>query len=256
MFVRRLLLVIVGGLLALAGVLVPHRVAGDSAADVQCTGFFAGTAHNLVVPAGGFCIVNGATINHDVIVLQDGELGISDSTVGHDLIGRQAGTIEVGCCAGPAPDAVTVGHDVNITGADPLTNSAQDNGYDVCNTRVDHDLTIANTAPNFEIEVGDKGTPQEFCSASSSPPNRVGHDLVIVNNRAGRIDIGDNAIRHDLIVSDNTASTATGDSGDIDVSDNRAGHAATCTGNNPEPTLGGDGDGDGPNTAPKKQGCP
>ena len=62
----------------------------SSARRTRCT--FTGTAHDLIVPAGGFCAVTGATITHDLI-LQDGAgAECRGTSIGHDVVfGEDAG---------------------------------------------------------------------------------------------------------------------------------------------------------------------
>ncbi|HZU59877.1 MAG TPA: hypothetical protein VE983_02870 [Solirubrobacteraceae bacterium] len=214
-----------------------------SPGDVQCTGAFSGTARDLIVPANTQCIVDGATITHDLIVEQNGALAVENTTIGHDLTAHQAQNIETGF-GGGNPGPVTVGHDVRIQGSDAPSGIA----YDVCDTSIKHDLQISQTNVQFEIEVGDKGTQlDEFCALSASPPDQIGHDLVVSGNTAGRFDIGDNTVGHDLVVQNNTATT------DIDVSDNTVGHDAVCGSNTPP--VSKDGPEDGPNHAGHSNSC-
>ena len=107
------------------------------------------------------------------------------------------------------------------------------------------------------IEVGDKSSqPSEFCFYAASAPDTVRHDLSLVNNVAGRIDVGDNSISHKLEVIGNTLQTPPDpDSPTIDVSDNTVQDTATCHGNNPAVSPASrDGD-DSPNHAKKDDGC-
>jgi len=229
-----LLLVAAAGLLSLAAA---QGVAADNG-KTQCTGSFTGTTKDLVVPAGGFCIVDSATIQHDLTIGQNADVAIENTTIGHDLSATAPQAIITGW-GGGNPGPVRVGHDLTINGSDAPNGI----GYDLCDTTVDHDLQVTNTVIPFEIFIGDKGgTGFDFCEPALSTSDHVGHDLVVANNRTGRIDVGDNTIGHDLRVVNNTASTDT-DLGDIDVSDNSVGHDALCSGNNPPPSKDGPEDG-------------
>jgi hypothetical protein len=248
---KMLLLVAAAGLLSLAAA---QGVAADSG-KTQCTGtldspgVFTGTTKDLVVPAGNFCVVDGATITHDLTVEKGASLGLEDSSVGHDVKGTGAALVEFIGFTGP----ISVGHDVTLTGTSP--EAQQYGAYDICDAAIGHDLTIKGATVAFEIEVGDNG-PQdnEFCSFPTAMPSSVGHDLEVSNNSAGKVDIGNNSVGHDLTVNNNTASTASGDTGDIGVDDNTVNHDATCKGNNPGLTV--DGTEDGPNhVGHKDDGC-
>jgi hypothetical protein len=222
---KMLLLVAAAGMLSLAAA---QGVAADGG-KTQCNGFFSGTTKDLVVPAGGFCVVEGGTITHDVTVGQGAFFGIDNSSVGHDVTGNGAAQIEFIGYNGP----ISVGHDVTLTGTSP---EAQSYGnYEVCDTTIGHDLTIAGVNVAFDVEVGDTGTQDsEFCGYPTAMPDSVGHDLNVSNNTAGRIDVGNNSVGHDLTVNKNTAST-----GDIGVDDNTVNHDATCVGNNPGLSVDG-----------------
>jgi hypothetical protein len=222
---------------------------------VRCTGtvlpdfnpgIVTGPVDNVIVPANNFCILEGAQVKHDVLVGANGGLGAENSSVGHDIVAIQPWEIETGN-NGP----LTVGHDFVISGPD-AENGAQ--GYDICDTSVGHDLKITGTSVLYEIEVGDIG-PQnnEFCTTSPSPPVWVGHDLVVTGNSAGKIDIGNNTVVHDLVVKDNTLRSDYPLVSGIGVDDNKVGHDATCLNSVP---LSKDGPEDGPNVVGgRNRGC-
>ena len=242
---KMLLLVAAAGLLSLAAA---QGVAADGG-KTKCTGLFTGTAKDLVVPAGGSCVLEGATVTHDVTVGSGAFFGIDNSTVGHDVTSTGAAQIEFIGYTGP----ISVGHDVTLTGTSP---EAQSYGnYDVCDTTIGHDLTIKNAHLAYEIDLGDTGTqPEDICGYPGPMPDSIGHDLDVSSDSAGRIDVGNNSVGHDLAVNNNTASPETGQTGDIGVDDNTVNHDATCTGNNPG--LSKDGPEDGANTVGHKDtGC-
>jgi hypothetical protein len=224
------------------------------AKDATCTGtldpfapgYFTGTAHNLTIPPGNACVLEGATITNDVNVGKDATLGAENSWVGHNVNANAPYEIETGN-NGP----FYVGNDFKVNGAD-TPNGGQ--GYDICDTTVGHNLSFTNTLLIYEINIGDLGpSAYEFCSYSPHGQNSIGNDLIVTGNSTGRIDIGNNSVGHDLTVSNNKATTATGDLGDIGVDDNEVGRYATCQGNSP--ALSKDGSEDGANSAVRNTGC-
>jgi hypothetical protein len=213
--------------------------AAAAPANVTCSGVFTGTAKDLTVPPGGFCVLDGATVTHDVIVQTDAFFGAENSSIGHDVTATKAAAIALGY-GGVTPGAVKVGHDVVINGSGP-------NGdfYDVCDTTVGHDVRINGTTGTEEVEIGDNSA---FCDLTSSPASTIGHDVVVTNNKPGTwVDVGDNSVGHDLVVSGNAATAY------VDVSDNAVGHDASCSGNSPP--LSKDGPEDGPNHASHSNTC-
>lgn len=239
---KMLLLVSAAGLLSLAAA---QGVSADSA--YVCTGdlfgtytTFTGTTKDLVVPPGNACVLEGATVTHDVIVGKGASFGMDNSTVGHDVKIDGGAVIEFQNYTGPN----SVGHDLVMTGTSLQAQSY--GGYDICGTTFGHDVWVTAANVAYEIEVGDTGTQDvEFCGFPGPQPDTIGHDLTVTNNTTGRIDVGNNSVRHDLSVSKNSASNSTGDTGDIGVDDNTASHDATCLGNSP--ALIKDGLEDGPN---------
>jgi hypothetical protein len=210
--------------------------------------------HDAIVPPNTICDINNAHVGHDVKLGHDSYVGISSTTIDHDIVGKQVSTLELGNTE-PGLGPVHVGHDIKLSGAQNNTNFA--NGYTICDSTIDHDVTIDGTDTPFGTVIGDKGRgPEDFCADAINPVVSIGHDLMIRDNVFGRLDVGDNTIGHDMKILNNTATTAFGDEGTMDVSDNTVGHDALCSGNNPPPTPGGDGDGDGPNHAGHKNTCP
>jgi hypothetical protein len=206
-----------------------------------------GTYYDVIVPANGFCLLNGATVTHDVIAQQNSLLAVANTTIGHDLSATSPQEIATGAFAG-TPGPVSVGHDLSISGSD----GSNGIGYDICDTRIQHDLSITGTTSFDEIDVGDTGT-ESLCTGAVSAPDSVGHDAIVSNNSPARLDIGDNTVGHDLIVVGNQATGADGGPASIDVSDNHVGHDATCHADNPAPA--GDGPEDGPNSAGHSNSC-
>lgn len=242
---KSLLFMALSGLVAL--LVLPGGFARAASA-TQCTGLFAGTATDIIVPAGGFCVLEGATVKHDVTVMQDAVFFADNTTIGHDVIATAPQQFALGY-GGVTPGPVTVGHDVVVRGSD-----APNGQYaDVCDTKIGHDLKMTGLVVQEEVEVGDT----EFCNLAPAPPVSVGHDATISGNTVGTagfgfVDVGNNTFGHDLTVSGNTLQS--GSTGWIDISDNTVGHDATCSGNNPPPSK--DGPDDGPNAvAHADNGC-
>jgi hypothetical protein len=256
---RRAALVFIGSL-ALAGVVAGPASAGKK--DVVCKGTLeklgevtGSVKHDVIVPANQVCSINNAKVGHDVILEAGSFVGISSSTIKHSVIGKEVSTLETGN-VGPNAGPVSVGHDIELTGIQ--SNAEHANGYVICDTTIKHDLLISGTSTPFGTIIGDTGTASnEFCTGGPmvpTPQDMIGHNLVIKNNVFGRLDVGNNTIRHDLIVENNIGTTAFGDAGTLDVSDNAAGHNALCAGNTP--ALTPDGPEDGPNHAKKLDTCP
>src|SRR4051812_15648572 len=81
--------------------------------DIVCpqdTLSFTGTAHHLIVPEGGFCLVTDATITGDLILLDGAGAEISGTSVANDVVFHDF--------AGADISGTTVGHDVVAAGTD------------------------------------------------------------------------------------------------------------------------------------------
>jgi hypothetical protein len=107
--IRAALVLVAGTAVTLAGAVgassapPPPNVTCD-----QVTQTFSGTAHDLTVPANGYCDIENATITHDLIVQHDSGGDLTNSTVGHDA--RYA--VEAG---GDLRDSA-IGHDLSYAG--------------------------------------------------------------------------------------------------------------------------------------------
>ena len=224
--------------------------------NVTCTDFFAGTAHDLTVPADNFCDLSGATITHDLIVESNAGVGAHDgvtvgddaigqtnsefdatqltigqdlittganlflanTTIGRDLVASQSHTVQTGtaCVDECESGPVKVGRDVAISGS-PAPHAF---AHDLCDTTVGHDMRVTDVTVFFGFTIGDIG-PDEGCSPG-----------------AGNRGVS-NTIGHDLVVTGNTALTNPffGPSG-MDVDDNRVGHDLVFSGNTADPGGG------------------
>lgn len=227
------------GLVAALGVLL-GGAQGAGAEPATCSGTFTGTATVLVVPADGYCDLEGATVTRDVIVGGNAVLLAADTSVGRNITAQQAATLLTGV-SGP----VHVGHNITFTGS----NAPHSAGLAICSTTIGHDLRVSGTVLTGVLVVGD--TVNDFCYYSASPANSIGHDLVVTNNFAYEfIDVGNNTVGHNLVVSGNTTNSV---GNYIDVSDNVVGRDARCSANTPTPTR--DDPDDGPNQASHTNTC-
>ena len=161
--------------------------------DVTCsqvTQAFSGTAHDLIVPADGFCHIEDATITHDVIVERNGSGDLIDTTIRHDAVYFEE--------AGGDIHGSSIGHDLSFSsdgGADIRGTSigndlrlAHDSGADLFETTVGHDLLAA---PASEVhlaasQIGHNLTahgPNSIQTGANNPDDaghvQVGNDFVI-----------------------------------------------------------------------------
>jgi hypothetical protein len=199
-----------------AFLLVALQTAAAGAGATRCSGTFSGTASDLIVPANGFCILDGATITHDVVVESNGFMMAANTTIGHDLAASKPQQVWTGFTDdGGGP--VKVGHDIVISGllTDQFGNHTCCPGIN--DTSVGHDLRVTGVLVDFELGVHN---------------DDVGHDLVVSGNTTGLwIDVGDNSVGHDLVVSGNTA-VGLG-FGWISAYENVVRHDAICSENAP-----------------------
>ena len=149
-----------------------RRVSAAGPPDVVCsqvTKTFAGTAHDLIVPTGGYCAVTGATITHDLIQLDHAGADVSGTSVGHDV--RFEKTRERGSSSS------TVGHDIVAAGDESgagvfgtavghdMLALGEDSGFDIAGVKVVHDVRCSASPAGFTQSVSPSGT-------TSSPRSR------------------------------------------------------------------------------------
>ena len=166
-------------------------------ADVICpqdTHFFTGTAHDLIVPEGGGCLVTDATITHDLIVLDGAGADISGTSVGrdvvfHDFAGADISDTSVAhdvVAAGTGSGAdiadSTIGHD--------FVGQGEESGADILRTTIGHDMRLLGLGGGTHLESVTIGhdffasTPQTVQTGHNAPdtpggPVKVGHDFAI-----------------------------------------------------------------------------
>jgi len=249
----------------------------------QNTQMFSGTTTTLIVPIGGYCAIDNATITQDLVVQNgastdvtnssigddetiDGDSNdtLTNSTVGHDvkvqfnsqlvtglaaigndLIATHPSSIQIGGTGGQT----TVGHDVVINGS-PGPAQKADFAFDsLCDLSVGHDLLMTNRWVNFGFTIGD---------GCGDGPVTVAHDLVVTNDSAlashhfgpSSLDVGDIQVGNDATFSGNSALPG----GYLEFNDNTIAGNATCSKNTP--SITGD-SADGPNhVGGTNNGCP
>jgi len=174
-------------------------IAGSAAGppDVVCpqdTFVFTGSAHDLIVPEGGFCEVTGATITHDVIQRDSAGAEISETSVGHDVVFADF--------AGADISKTTIGHDIVAGGTESgagITDSSighdfvglgEESGADILRSTIGHDMQLLGLAGGTHLESVTIGhdffasKPQTVQTGHNAPdtpggPVKVGRDFVI-----------------------------------------------------------------------------
>jgi hypothetical protein len=174
-------------------------LAGSAAGppDVVCpqdTSLFTGTAHDLIVPEGGFCAVTGATITHDLIERDFAGAEISATSVGNDVVFADF--------AGADISKTTIGHDIVAGGTDSgagitdssiehdFVGSGEESGADVLRSTIGHDMRLLGPGGEMHLESVTIGhdffasKPQTVQTGHNAPdtpggPVDVGHDFVI-----------------------------------------------------------------------------
>jgi hypothetical protein len=180
-----------------ACLLVPIAGSAAGAPDVVCpqdTFLFTGTAHDLIVPEGGFCVVTEATITHDVIQRDFAGAEISETSVGNDVVFADF--------AGADISKTTIGHDIVAGGTESgagITDSSighdfvgrgQESGADILRTTIGNDMQLLGLGGGTHLESVTIGhdfvasQPQTVQTGHNAPdtpggPVRVGHDFVI-----------------------------------------------------------------------------
>jgi hypothetical protein len=182
---------------AAACLVVPLGGSAAGPPDVVCpqdTFTFTGTAHDLIVPEGGFCAVTDATITHDMIQRDDAGAEIVRTSIGNDLT--------FGNFAGADVSQSTVGHDIVAAGTDSgadITDSSigydflgqgEESGGSILRTTIGHDMQLLGLGGGTHLESVTIGhdffasKPQTVQTGHNSPntsggPVKVGHDFAI-----------------------------------------------------------------------------
>jgi hypothetical protein len=266
----------------------------------QNTQAFSGQTTNLIVPIGGYCAIDSATITGDLVVQNGAGTDVTNSSVGydmtlgndsgatlgnssvgddvkvgfngffaagpasigHDLIATHPGSIQIGG-TGPPPDGMngrlTVGHDFVVNGSPGPPDPGNFIFDGICNLGVGHDLVMENRWVTLGFTIGDS-TPLSACTSTADQPVTVGHDLVVMNNKAlsgffgpSGIEVGNIHVGNDATFSNNSAVVP---GGVLEFNDNTIAGNATCVRNSPSPAGNIPGE-DGPNiVGGTNNGCP
>jgi hypothetical protein len=190
----------------------------------QNTQTFNGTTTNLIVPIGGYCGIDHATISGNLVVQNGAGTDLRDSSVGYDMtLGNDAGAtlgnssvghdVKVGFNGFFGSGPATIGHDLIAThpGSIQISGTGPPPDGTSGRTTVGHDVII-NGSPgpqdpgNFifdslcNLAVGNDlvmenrwvtlgftigdSTPLSACTDTADQPVTVGHDLVVTNDTA------------------------------------------------------------------------
>ena len=143
----------------------------------QVTNTFAGTAHDLIVPTGGYCAVTGATITHDLIQQDHAGADVSGTSVGHDVRFQND--------AGAGIVSSTVGHDIVAAGDESgagvfdtavghdMLALGEDSGFDIAGVTVVHDVRLLGLADGCTQSVSPSGTTSSRRSRRRCRPGRL-----------------------------------------------------------------------------------
>jgi hypothetical protein len=262
----------------------------------QSTQTFSGQTTNLIVPIGGYCAVDHATIAQNLIVQNGAGTDVTNSSIGNDET--------LGNNSGATLGNSTVGHDVKV---------GFDGFFGAGLSTIGHDLIA--THPN-SIQIGSTGPPPDgiagrvtvghdfVVNGSPGPPDTgafvfdgicnlgVGNDLLMTNRWVTLgFTIGDSTphspctgtppvtVGHDLVVMNDTALSGFFGPSSLEVGDIQVGNDATFSGNSAAtggslefndntiahdatcsrntPSITGDQPGDGPNhVGGTNSGCP
>lgn len=189
----------------------------------QNTQTFNGQTTNLIVPIGGYCAIDHATITGNLVVQKGAGTDVTNSSIGYDeTLGQDAGAtlgnstvghdVKVGFGGFFGAGLATIGHDLIATHAGSIQISSTGPPPDGIAGRVtvDHDVVI-NGSPgppdpgNFvfdslcDLSVGNDllmtnrwvtlgftigDTTAPFSACIGNQPDTVGHDLIVTNDQA------------------------------------------------------------------------
>ena len=220
--------------LAAAGVATLGVAAGGSAApapaNVTCsqdTQAFSGVAHDLIVPADGYCRIENATITHDVIVRRNSGGDLIDTTIGHDALYAEesGGDIHGSSIGNDLRFSNEGGADIRGTSIGNDLRFSGDSGADLFETTVGRDLTVSRGGEVHlaASQIGRNLTangPTSIQTGGESPDAgnvRVGNDFVI-NGSPGPPDpdafvfdgLCDLSVGHDLRITNRWATFGIG----------------------------------------------
>lgn len=215
----------------------------------QNTQTFSGRTTNLIVPIGGYCAVDHATITQDLVVQNGAGTDVTNSSIGYDET--------LGNDSGATLGNSTVGHNVKV-GFDGFFGAALATiGHDVIATHAGS-IQVGNTGPPPDGVNGRVTVGHDFVvNGSPGPPDPgnfifdsvcdlgVGNDLLMTNRWVTLgFTIGDSTppfspcigrqpvtVGHDLVVMNDTALSGFFGPSSLEVGDIRVGNDATFSGN-------------------------
>jgi hypothetical protein len=261
----------------------------------QNTQAFSGQTTNLIVPVGGYCAIDHATITQNLVVQNGAGADLTNSSVGYDeTLGNDSGTtlgnstvghdVHVGFNGFFGSGLATIGHDLIATHAGSIqigSTGPPPDGFSGLTT-VGHDMVV-NGSPgppdpgNFifdgicNLSVGNDLVMENrwvtlgftIGDAGHPPcfddqPVTVGHNLVVTNNTTLVGFFGPSSVEVGDIQVGNNA-TFSGNTaalgGNLEFNDNTIGGNATCVRNSP--SISGNLPEDGPNIVRGvNNGCP
>ena len=252
---RKHLLVVLACCAAFLAVGLQGATAGSDGTTVcdQNTQSFSGQTTDLIVPIGGYCAIDHATITGSLVVQNGAGTDVTNSSIGYDMtLGQDAGAtlgnstvghdVKVGFEGFFGAGLATIGHDLIATHAGSIQISSTGPPPDGISGRVTvyHDVVI-NGSPgppdpgNFVFD--------SLCNLS------VGNDLLMTNRWVTLgFSIGDStpsfspctgdqpdSVGHDLVVTNDKALAGFFGPSSLEVGDVQVGHNATFSGNSAVP---------------------
>jgi hypothetical protein len=261
----------------------------------QNTQTFSGQTTTLIVPIGGYCAIDHATITQNLVVQNGAGTDVRDSSIGYDMtLGNDSGAtlgnssvghdVKVGFNGFFGSGPATIGHDLIAThpGSIQIGGTGPPPDGTFGRTTVGHDFVV-NGSPgppdpgNFIFDgICDLGVGNDLVMTNrwvtlgftigdaghppcdGNPQVTVGHDLVVTNDKALPGFFGPSSLEVGDIQVGNDA-TFSGNSaapgGNLEFNDNTIAGDATCSRNTP--SITGNLPGDGPNNVGGvNNGCP
>jgi hypothetical protein len=244
----------------------------------QNTQTFSGTTANLIVPIGGYCAIDHATITENLVVQNGAGTDVTNSTIGYDeTLGNDSGAtlgnssvghdVKVGFNGFFAAGHATIGHDLVATHPDSIQTGSTGPPPDGITgpVTVGHDFMLNGSPgpPNPDDFVfdglcglrisNDLSITNRWvtlgiglggqCASNGLEPDSVGHDLIVTGNSALTGFFGpSNLAVVGVTVGNDLIVTRNSAAGVVQVAANIVGHDATCLNNNPPASLAGGGE--------------
>ena len=259
----------------------------------QNTQTFSGTTTNLIVPIGGYCAIDHATITQNLVVQNGAGTDVTNSSIGYDMtLGNDSGAtlgnssvghdVKVGFNGFFGSGLAAIGHDVIATHPGSIqigSTGPPPDGFSG-RTTVGHDFVV-NGSPgppdpgNFIFDgICNLGVGNDLVMenrwvtlgftigdaghppCSDDQPVTVGHDLVVTNNKALDGFFGPSGMEvGDIQVGNDATFSGNSAAGSLEFNDNTIAGNATCVRNTP--AITGNLPTDGPNiVGGTNNGCP